>query len=168
MPTRLTDEELERDDGPFGERYGHMIVLQNLGVVNRARRVLARCDCGTEKAVRYVSLRSGHTKTCGCGTAFHGVIPEDAFWARVDKTGRCWLWTGRKDVNGYGDILFKGRRSLVHRVAWMLLRGEIPEAMTIDHLCMNKACVNPDHLEVVTRGENARRHTFSKPMRGVK
>lgn len=73
------------------------------------------------------------------------------------KTG-CINWTGRFDAGGYGDCIDKttGERR-AHRVAWALARGPIPEGMTIDHLCWNKACINVAHMEVVTRGENARR-----------
>lgn len=77
----------------------------------------------------------------------------DRFWAKVDKSGDCWLWQGA--TNGkYGRL----RRDLVwhyaHRFAYELERGPIPEGMTIDHLCREKLCCNPAHLEVVTLREN--------------
>lgn len=70
----------------------------------------------------------------------------------------CWEWTGCTNENGYGLITskhFKERR--VHRLAYIVLKGEIPNGLVIDHLCKNRICCNPDHLEVVTRGENVRR-----------
>ena len=89
---------------------------------------------------------------------------EDRFWAKVEKTATCWLWTGAKIPYGYGR-LFSGSRTpagspktvAVHRFAYELLVGPIPDGLTIDHLCKNPSCVNPEHLEVVTLTENLRR-----------
>lgn len=87
----------------------------------------------------------------------------DRFWSKVNKNGPlgCWLWTASLDNHGYGQfIVMRGRRGYprpAHRVAWELLRGEIPEGLVIDHLCRTHACVNPDHLEVVTHGVNVLR-----------
>lgn len=158
MSKRLTD-------GPFGERYGYMIVLRDDGVHKRHRYVIARCDCGNEKRVLLKSLRSGHTKTCGCGTARKGVRLIDSFWARVAKTDFCWLWNGSRCSAGYGQLVVNGRQTMAHRFAWEIENGAIPDGLTVDHLCMNKLCVNPDHMELVTRGENARRHIFAQPTR---
>jgi len=67
---------------------------------------------------------------------------------------RCWGWKGRYNRNGYG--VFR-RNILAHRYAYILWRGEIPSGLTLDHLCRNRGCVNPDHLEVVTQVENVMR-----------
>ncbi len=77
------------------------------------------------------------------------------FWPRVDKTGNCWIWIGHKYHKGYGCVTStsKQRRRInlsAHRVSYELLVGEIPEGLTLDHLCRNHACVNPDHLEPVS------------------
>lgn len=68
---------------------------------------------------------------------------------RVTPTG-CWEWTGSRQRNGYGRVSFQGQSRFSHRVGYTLLVGPIPEGMQIDHLCRNRACWNPDHLEVVT------------------
>lgn len=77
-----------------------------------------------------------------------------------DKKTGCWNWTGRKIWNGYGVFSYKGKNSmLVHRAAYEMLVGPIPEGMQIDHLCENKVCFNPDHLEPVTNRVNQLRNT---------
>lgn len=78
----------------------------------------------------------------------------------------CWVWRGTTNEHGYGEIGMGGdvapvRR--VHRVAYEHFKGPIPEGMTIDHLCRNPSCVNPDHLEPVTHAENIRRGWRARP-----
>ncbi len=70
--------------------------------------------------------------------------------------GDCLVWTGAK-CDGYGRLHRNGNAQPVHRVAYELVHGPIPAGMDLDHLCRNRACFNPDHLEPVTRGENVRR-----------
>lgn len=80
---------------------------------------------------------------------------------RVDADG-CWTWTAATQSRGYGSVGLAdgtGKTALAHRVAYEHAVGPIPDGMTIDHLCRNRKCVNPDHLEVVTRPENIRRGT---------
>lgn len=74
----------------------------------------------------------------------------------VDATSGCWLWTAARQ-NGYGVIKVKGRFRGAHRVSYEMHRGPIPDGLVIDHLCRTPHCVNPDHLEPVTIGENIRR-----------
>lgn len=82
----------------------------------------------------------------------------ESFWARVDKTDGCWNWTGSGTPKGYGMFMPAGKqRVYVHRYVYELMVGPIPEGLTLDHLCRNRSCVNPQHLEPVTRGENALR-----------
>lgn len=80
---------------------------------------------------------------------------DERFWEKVDASGDCWEWTGGKKAHGYGNFFPTRRKSYIaHRYAWETLIGPIPAGMTIDHLCRNRACVNPAHLRVVTQREN--------------
>lgn len=75
----------------------------------------------------------------------------------IDTATGCWNWKGRPNSRGYGRINFVGKRVFAHRAMYETLVGPIPEGLTIDHLCRNKLCVNPAHMEPVTAAENTRR-----------
>ena len=83
--------------------------------------------------------------------------PVERFWSHVEKTDACWHWTASVTGRGYGNYKLDGRTQGVHRIAYELLVGPIPEGLTIDHLCRVKTCVNPAHLEPVTNRENIQR-----------
>lgn len=69
----------------------------------------------------------------------------------------CWLWAGNILNTGYGCFWGENRVNSAHRTMYESVKGKIPDGLEIDHLCMVKHCVNPDHLEAVTRAENLRR-----------
>lgn len=69
----------------------------------------------------------------------------------------CWVWTGRMNRNGYGRAWFRGKEPVIHRVVWTVLVGPIPPGYLLDHLCRNRKCCNPAHLEPVTPQENTLR-----------
>jgi len=82
---------------------------------------------------------------------------QSRFWAKVQKTDGCWLWTGCRSRQGYGRFKIDGVMKYAHRIAYEWLRGPFPEGRELDHLCLNPSCVNPEHLEVVSKSENRRR-----------
>ena len=79
------------------------------------------------------------------------------FWSKIQQSSGCWNWVAYKCKKGYGNFRLNGKIRKAHRVSYELLKGIIPENLQIDHLCKNKACVNPDHLEPVTCIENLNR-----------
>lgn len=82
------------------------------------------------------------------------------FWAKVEAQGQCWIWTAAKVGKGYGHFNQGGKPKMIlaHRWAYEAMVSEIPEGLELDHLCRNKACVNPDHLEPVTHAINVARN----------
>jgi hypothetical protein len=79
------------------------------------------------------------------------------FLSAVELNGECWEWRGEVTANGYGRFHANGRRSMAHRWLYERLVDAIPDDLVLDHLCRNRCCVNPAHLEPVTNVENARR-----------
>ena len=81
-------------------------------------------------------------------------MTPERFWSKVDASGDCWEWTGGVQRQGYGITYVDGPQRVAHRWAWENLVGPVPDGLVLDHLCRNKRCVNPDHLEPITNREN--------------
>lgn len=91
--------------------------------------------------------------------AFVAGDPRANFWAKVDKSGKCWVWTGSKERRGYGYFNLHGKIKKAHRLSYEWANGPIPPGIQIDHICFNKACVNPAHLRPVTNKQNNEHRT---------
>lgn len=124
------------------------------------------CGCGQKtKVSRETDRRNGYIKDQprrylrGHQGAAQPVSVEPYL---IDAATGCWLWQRTVDHRGYGRIKVQGRTAYAHRIYYARLVGPIPEGLELDHLCRNRACVNPAHMEPVTGAVNVRRSPVAK------
>lgn len=134
---------------------------------------LCRCGCGQPTSIYKNTVRAigrikgqparyirGHNRR-GKVVDWAAVKNFDAAFTIDESTG-CWNWLKVKDSQGYGQISVSGKTKLAHRYSYERVHGIIPDGLYIDHLCRNKSCVNPVHLEPVTPAQNIQRGNSAK------
>jgi hypothetical protein len=125
-------------------------------------------DCGKRAKRRGLCPKHWERQAAGkdpAAPSWHDLTDEERFWPKVDKNGPiprerpdlgpCWVWIAGKTGSGYGAFgIGHTEIDLAHRWCYRLLVGPIPDGLEIDHLCRNRACVRPDHLEPVPHRTN--------------
>lgn len=85
----------------------------------------------------------------------NGKFIQGRFWTNIEHNSQgCWLWRGAKNNLGYGCTWYMGQAYVAHRLAWKLWGNVLQSGLELDHLCKNRNCINPNHLEAVTHREN--------------
>lgn len=103
----------------------------------------------------------------GPSGSYRKSAPLSRFWAKVNKTSTCWLWTASTGYGGYGSFYDGSKHGPAHRYAYIQFVGPIPEGMEVCHACDNKICVNPSHLYAATHRDNMR-HAAAHGLMGQK
>jgi hypothetical protein len=80
----------------------------------------------------------------------------------IDAVTGCWVWQRSLTPQGYGQLWVDNKHWIAHRYFYTLHRGAIPDGRPLDHLCRNRVCVNPEHLEPVTPEQNVHRGRATK------
>lgn len=126
--------------------------------------VMCACGCGSiAPLVRRNNAALGHIKgkqhDFVSGHNKRMLAGIDMLMKNVEKGAEqsCWNWIGRLNRKGYGDVQIRGVKHNAHRAFYIEMGNSIPNGYHLDHLCRNKACVNPMHMEPVTPQENVRR-----------
>lgn len=152
-------------------QYAHEKPTKTRNVVGRRERALQRVREQIDHDIRAGLFRRVPSLVEKGLTSLAGLAPEyvarlrrrfDSKWTPEPNTG-CHLWTAALNSSGYGVMGVGVVRHSVpfvraaHRIGWLLKHGSVSEGFELDHLCRNRACVNPAHLEPVSHFENCRR-----------
>lgn len=137
---------------PAGRAYGKLVVVRrgSMDAIGHYRYIFLCQACGRTVETYPVNASAGH---CGC---LRPTLEERLVrFLLLNESKDCWEWQGWKNNKGYGMIgTGPHKLSYVHRVAWTLWRGNIPEGMCVLHKCDNGPCCNPDHLFLGTIADN--------------
>lgn len=161
LPLFFYQEQLQEVDMQLenfvGKKYHWLTIIgvTEYDKVKQCRFLIAKCKCGNIIKTNTTKLNKPKHPSCGCWEGSFDRY-KVGFEEKIEKSPNCWIWTGCVDNNGYGVYgrREKGKQRITHRVAYELYKGKIPDGMVVRHLCHNKLCVNPDHLELGTYQDN--------------
>ena len=137
---------INEKDQQYFEQHKHLLEIRQTSRMENIVKVLESVNQDRSQTIQENELK---------------VKLKEQLLKKVKYVDQCWLWQGTRTKGGYGIISpgYDLPVSAVHRLSYKLFKGEIPQGLQLDHLCRNKTCVNPDHLEAVTLKENMKRTT---------
>jgi len=145
------------------EKYGKLILKKRVEKrskkYNRSGKWLCQCECGNEKIVSDNYLRTSPFASCGCLLKKNEKDYNEEIIIKIKNNikidvNNCWIWQGAKHKQGYGNISYRGKPLLIHRVSWVVYKGKISEGIKVCHICDVTSCCNPDHLFLGTQKDN--------------
>ena len=127
---------------------------QVVGCVSTSKIVRGFCTKHYQAARKAGIIGTRHVKY---------TTPDEAVAHRVKRVGECLEWTGARNQKGYARMQVDGRLESVHRYVWEREHGPIPKGREVDHVCLNRACINIQHLRLATRSANTMHRSGAQP-----
>ena len=147
------------------EKYGKLTLKERVEKRSKKHKRdgkwLCQCECGNEKIVSDYYLRMSPFASCGCLLRKNNKDYDESIRNKIKNgikidSNNCWIWQGAKHLQGYGNIAYRGKPLLVHRISWMIFKGEIPQGMKVCHKCDVTSCCNPEHLFLGSQKDNVK------------